>query len=287
MSFWNPIAATTDPYLSIIFGHASGLAVAVPSDQLSRIGDLYWVEALPEPNAPHPQPCHAIPLGAPATAFAVTPKHVLTSGHGTYGCVGDHAFVFNYGVANFKPAIGPLPDRYEFPASSVRFGANLLFKVPAPLPGDMALVELDSDLDVTLHPPLPLKQAPQSTPTILVEKEVSMLCHPFGAPAIASSRGNGQTPVLTSAGVLPPELRSNLVRASGCSGAPVFDYTGKVIGVHFGSSIDPYNPALSVAKATPISTTLIDYISMLNTSLQTSYRLREYYQSLVSLQLRG
>ena len=174
------------------------------------------------------EPC--ISLTYPATAFLVTERHAVTAAHAV-------AFrdprLLNL-VFGFDSASTLAPDdlSYTLPRAQVVGVKQIVALVYDSQLGDIAVLELDDTVPIGVGRPLPL--APARSTTLL--QEVAMISHARAQPQKAIVRKKDDPQPWRFPRVIDQDERfiyTNLDSFRGCSGSPVLDTQGRVVGVQF------------------------------------------------------
>lgn len=197
-------------------------AVPIPRNRLHARGDEVFVVA--SVSSSHPRP--RLTLATPATAFLVSPRHVMTAAHALpEQGVPDLVYAFGYGAASVHAASADAPARVVFPAEAIFGLRSVAWRILSVLEGDAALIELDREVPAALAQPLVIA----SREPVLGEA-IALLGFPEGG-ALAHAEGQ-------MLGYDETWLDHDVEAGPGWSGAPVLDARGEVLAVHTGTAVD-------------------------------------------------
>lgn len=174
------------------------------------------------------EPC--VSLTHPATAFLITTTHAVTAAHAV-AFRNPRTLSLAFGL-DTAAALAPDGLSYRLRHSQVVAVKQIVALILDPLLGDIAVLELDDAVSAKIAKPLPI--APARSTAML--QEVAMISHAHAQPLKAIVRPRMLAEEWRYPRILDQDERfiyTNLDSFRGCSGSPVIDTAGRVVGVQF------------------------------------------------------
>lgn len=179
------------------------------------------------------EPC--IALTHPATAFLITNRHAVTAAHAVaFRDPASLSLAFGFGT---RSVLAEDRSHYTLPKTHLIGVKRIIALVLNPQLGDIAVLEL---LDAVLPVAgTPLRLAPAQSTKML--QEVAMISHARAQPLKVVVRARDSPQPWRYPRVLDQDERfiyTNLDSFRGCSGSPVIDARGRVVGVQSGGELE-------------------------------------------------